>query len=252
MNRRVLFHVPNRADKIGGEVMGTFIQVEKYSTEVGPETYTAVWLAILGDDERWYAVRADETTLEPLPPVDRAFTLIELLVVIAVIALLLGLISSGLAKSRELSRDVACAEKLHDHSVSYQAYRNDHRGAVPMYPIDLCSDPDPMDPLGLRDAAWICPGATAYYRGNPGAINFLLDTQRGNYRGLFDDLSPAQTGAQLDRAMPGLATVVLHDAEWCYHGGKEAPGTLMRWKEGHMNQAHSDGHTSRRYQPAVP
>ncbi|MEX0775094.1 MAG: DUF1559 domain-containing protein [Phycisphaeraceae bacterium] len=76
---------------------------------------------------------ADRASLEAHTPapVRRAFTLVELLVVIAVIALLIALLLPALGNARAAARQVACASKLHQLSLTMQYYVNDYRGLAP-------------------------------------------------------------------------------------------------------------------------
>jgi prepilin-type N-terminal cleavage/methylation domain-containing protein len=57
----------------------------------------------------------------------RAFTLIELLVVTAIIALLIGLISPGLARSRAAAKSISCLSKLRTLQLSTRLYADEHR-----------------------------------------------------------------------------------------------------------------------------
>jgi prepilin-type N-terminal cleavage/methylation domain-containing protein len=58
----------------------------------------------------------------------RAFTLIELLVVIAVIALLMALLMPALNRARKQARSAACQANLHQWSIIWSMYTQDHGG----------------------------------------------------------------------------------------------------------------------------
>lgn len=55
------------------------------------------------------------------------FTLVELLVVISIIAVLAGLVMTGLMKARQASRRTQCANNLRQIGMASQMYLNDYR-----------------------------------------------------------------------------------------------------------------------------
>ena len=59
------------------------------------------------------------------------FTLVELLVVMVVIALLLGILLPGLAKSREAARRTKCMVNLRSFGLALEGYRRDNRDMIP-------------------------------------------------------------------------------------------------------------------------
>ncbi|MHC4518655.1 MAG: type II secretion system protein [Planctomycetota bacterium] len=61
----------------------------------------------------------------------RAFTLIELLVVIAIIALLMAILMPALQRVRKQARAVACKSHLHQWSLIWSMYLEDHEGIFP-------------------------------------------------------------------------------------------------------------------------
>jgi prepilin-type N-terminal cleavage/methylation domain-containing protein len=62
----------------------------------------------------------------------RAFTLIELLVVTAIIAILAAMLLPALARSKESSRQAACASNLRQLALSLAIYADDHGGVYPV------------------------------------------------------------------------------------------------------------------------
>lgn len=72
------------------------------------------------DSRRCFYIMRHHTT--------QAFTLIELLVVISIIALLIGILLPVLSSARESGRAVQCSSNLHQVSLGYAIYANDHRG----------------------------------------------------------------------------------------------------------------------------
>jgi prepilin-type processing-associated H-X9-DG protein len=61
-----------------------------------------------------------------------ALTLVELLVVIGIIAALLALLLSAIARSREMARSVACLGNLRQMAIAAQAYANENGGSYPI------------------------------------------------------------------------------------------------------------------------
>jgi len=75
-----------------------------------------------------------------------AFTLVELLVVIAVISILAGIILPAIRHVRERARQTHCINALHQFSVAWSTYRNEHDEESPdwlssLYPAYL-DDPE--------------------------------------------------------------------------------------------------------------
>lgn len=58
-----------------------------------------------------------------------AFTLIELLVVIAVIAVLMAILMPALQRARKQAKAVACQSQLHQWSLAFSMYAQDHDGS---------------------------------------------------------------------------------------------------------------------------
>jgi prepilin-type N-terminal cleavage/methylation domain-containing protein len=106
------------------------------------------------------------------PTTRRGFTLIELLVVIAIIAVLAGLLLPAVAKARERARQTDCMNNLHQFSVAFTVYRDDHAGKFPGWLSNLYPDyiPNPKvyvcksdmwnPPVGSRPPD--CPGDSEY------------------------------------------------------------------------------------------
>lgn len=59
------------------------------------------------------------------------FTLIELLVVIAIIALLMAILMPALQRVRKQARTVACQSNLHQWSLIWSMYTQEHDGYFP-------------------------------------------------------------------------------------------------------------------------
>src|SRR4030042_972737 len=63
----------------------------------------------------------------------KGFTLIELLVVIAIIALLMGILMPALQRVKILAKAVVCQSNLHQWSLIWSLYTNDHDGYFQEY-----------------------------------------------------------------------------------------------------------------------
>ena len=61
----------------------------------------------------------------------KGFTLVELLVVIAIIAILAGLLSPALAKSKNKARQIHCLSNMKQMGVGFMLYRQDYDGELP-------------------------------------------------------------------------------------------------------------------------
>src|SRR5947209_5241152 len=114
----------------------------------------------------------------------RGFTLIELLVSIGIILLLIGLMSTGLRRSRDAARDVSCLSELRQLSMITMVYAGDYRtlpiwgtiGAVPM--------------LELERVKWNCPSDRVHPDIEQGSSYAYLASL---YMGPHPDLSQPET-----------------------------------------------------------
>ncbi len=71
------------------------------------------------------------------------FTLIELLVVVAIVALLISILLSTVARAREAGRRAVCGAHLHATVIALEAYSHDNRRQPPLSVIDsLQADDD--------------------------------------------------------------------------------------------------------------
>lgn len=86
----------------------------------------------------------------------RGFTLVELLVVLVVIALLLGLLLPGLAKSREVARRTKCMVNLRSFGLALEGYRRDNKDMIPnVLPFQqmITRAPEEMQAVLVNDPA---------------------------------------------------------------------------------------------------
>jgi prepilin-type N-terminal cleavage/methylation domain-containing protein/prepilin-type processing-associated H-X9-DG protein len=65
---------------------------------------------------------------------DRAFTLVELLVVIAIVAVVAGLVLSGVQKAREAARRIGCVNNLRQLTIAVHQFHEDHN----KFPTGAC------------------------------------------------------------------------------------------------------------------
>jgi|GEM_PF-2291058 len=66
-----------------------------------------------------------------IKPQQKAFTLIELLVVISIISLLIAVLLPALAKARESSRRVQCAQNMRSYGIIYASFAADNDDRLP-------------------------------------------------------------------------------------------------------------------------
>jgi len=94
------------------------------------------------------------------------FTLIELLVVIAVIALLIAILVPSLAKTRELTRRVICASRIHQFILTMGVYAEDYNGLLPSFEQSIAPYTDEVsrkfvlcmrERYGMVDKMFYCP-----------------------------------------------------------------------------------------------
>jgi prepilin-type N-terminal cleavage/methylation domain-containing protein len=123
------------------------------------------------------------------------FTLVELLVVIVVIALLIGLLSTGLSAlkgSAERTREMAAARAL---GVAWTSYATDNHGAVlPGYASGFAAeDPygNPLETQTVPVAAQRWPWRLASYLGNDMAALYSDGTRLAPTMGQDEDYSEA-------------------------------------------------------------
>lgn len=121
----------------------------------------------------------------------RGFTLIELLVVIAVIALLMVILMPALNRARKQARSTACRSNLHQWSIIWSMYTQDHGGsfssgsgqgtgieghwlkAVEPYYVDKKIRFCPMATKLQTEGAHIYFGAWGYNNSGPGGESFF-------------------------------------------------------------------------------
>jgi prepilin-type N-terminal cleavage/methylation domain-containing protein len=150
------------------------------------------------------------------------FTLVELLVALAIIAVLLGLMSAGLAQVRQSGRRVQCLANLRSFGVALRLYANDHDGFLPRAGLlpDLLDGHNELA-LSLQgylesriptleeggvirvEAPWRCPAdrGLAELRGSSYAydFNWVIDTTRAD-----GDRFALRKASQLAAADPSM------------------------------------------------
>lgn len=103
------------------------------------------------------------------------FTLIELLVVVGIIAILMGLITPSLSRSRQQARNVACKQVLHGLSIAMRVYLDENNRILPksaqMPSVNTTYEPltISMMPQVKSPKAWLCPADNRGYQRNDGA-----------------------------------------------------------------------------------
>lgn len=86
------------------------------------------------------------------------FTLVELLVVITIIAVLLGLMLSGIVAARALSQRTACLNNLREIGLSTQVYTLEHEKYPRAWVNDTCRWMDLLKPyLSKKSRVYQCP-----------------------------------------------------------------------------------------------
>ncbi len=148
------------------------------------------------------------------------FTLVELLVVIGVIALLIGVAFPVLKPALSKSKRVVCLSNLRQLGVGFQAYRDDHGGAVPIcqtLPVDPAR---PALNTVLADdgfeggKAWRCPSDAELHKSIGVSYEYFLGMM-----GMMAD-SPKDLGklvSDMDRGQGQMP--VLIDADGWHPGG---------------------------------
>jgi prepilin-type N-terminal cleavage/methylation domain-containing protein/prepilin-type processing-associated H-X9-DG protein len=92
----------------------------------------------------------------------KAFTLIELLVVIAIIALLMAILMPSLQRVRKQASAVVCKSNLHQWSMIWSMYTQDHDGNFPMGVL-LWRDLLEQYHKDKKQKITLCPRATKLY-----------------------------------------------------------------------------------------
>ncbi len=123
------------------------------------------------------------------------FTLVELLVVVGIIAILLGLLLTGLGRASAAAKDVRCMSNLKQIALAWNMYLEDKRyfprgvgftwGGVDFHPYETTGTPGyfspnrPLNPyfdLNIREKSRVevfqCPRDHGFLRWNGGQVNY--------------------------------------------------------------------------------
>lgn len=162
------------------------------------------------------------------------FTLVELLVVIGVIALLIGIAVPVLKPAYSKSKQVVCMSNLRQVGIGFQAYRDDHGGAVPICQT-LPVDPDrpALNTVLAADGfeggrVWKCPSDAQLYQSVGVSYEYFL----GMMSTMAD--SPADFG-KLVSTMDAAHLPVLMDAQGWHPGGPQQVDRNALFLDGHVD-----------------
>jgi prepilin-type N-terminal cleavage/methylation domain-containing protein/prepilin-type processing-associated H-X9-DG protein len=91
----------------------------------GDDVAADTWLDTIIDAD-------DDVSLGTAASARPAFTLIELLVVIAILAMLMGLLISGVQAAREMGRSISCANNLRQLAIAFRIYETGRQTLPPL------------------------------------------------------------------------------------------------------------------------